>query len=260
MALANADAAAILDFLSAARCMPQGVAYPPELIARLGALVSDPGGHVVYRENDLVERKTPRMIDADGDWVDDADEHYWAVGPDPLTVYRSRTGDLTSARLSDVISWRQYRETAIYREYFLPGGVDHMLDLALRVGRGRQRSILLCRERGEGDFSERDREVLEALRPHLLAREARAELHRRIDATVDARTNGDPPHPWGPLTPREREIVHLVGLGRTNAQIAAELWVTPATVKKHLENVYEKLGVGNRAAAASILGSGRGAG
>ena len=41
----------------------------------------------------------------------------------------------------------------------------------------------------------------------------------------------------------------------TNAQIAAELWVTPATVKKHLENVYLKLGVGSRAAAASRVQS-----
>ena len=59
------------------------------------------------------------------------------------------------------------------------------------------------------------------------------------------------------LTPREREIVFLAGTGRTNAEIAAELWLSPATIKKHLENVYEKLGVGSRAAAASIVRSGR---
>jgi DNA-binding CsgD family transcriptional regulator len=58
------------------------------------------------------------------------------------------------------------------------------------------------------------------------------------------------------LTPREREIVFLVAAGKTNAQIAAELWVTPSTVKKHLENVYQKLGVSSRAAAATIVRSG----
>jgi DNA-binding CsgD family transcriptional regulator len=58
------------------------------------------------------------------------------------------------------------------------------------------------------------------------------------------------------LTPREREVVHLVAAGKTNAQIAAELWVTPGTVKTHLENVYEKLGVGSRAAAVSRVESG----
>lgn len=55
------------------------------------------------------------------------------------------------------------------------------------------------------------------------------------------------------MTLREREIVYLVGQGKTNAEIAAELWITLGTVKKHLEHVYEKLSVSGRAAAASRL-------
>jgi ATP/maltotriose-dependent transcriptional regulator MalT len=51
------------------------------------------------------------------------------------------------------------------------------------------------------------------------------------------------------LTTREAEILELVATGLTNAAIAERLWVSPATVKKHLENVYAKLGVANRAAA-----------
>jgi DNA-binding CsgD family transcriptional regulator len=53
------------------------------------------------------------------------------------------------------------------------------------------------------------------------------------------------------LTTREREVVALAAEGRTNAEIARELWVSPSTVKKHLENVYVKLGVSGRTAAAS---------
>ena len=51
------------------------------------------------------------------------------------------------------------------------------------------------------------------------------------------------------LTPREREILALVEEGKTNAEIAANLWISPATVRTHLENVYAKLGVGSRTAA-----------
>jgi DNA-binding CsgD family transcriptional regulator len=57
---------------------------------------------------------------------------------------------------------------------------------------------------------------------------------------------------YAELTPREREIVWLVAEGKTNAQIAVDLWVAPSTVKKHLEHVYEKLGVGRRTAAATL--------
>jgi DNA-binding CsgD family transcriptional regulator len=57
------------------------------------------------------------------------------------------------------------------------------------------------------------------------------------------------------LTARESEVMGWVALGKTNAQIAEVLWVAPSTVRKHLENVYAKLGVSTRTAAvARFLG------
>jgi DNA-binding NarL/FixJ family response regulator len=59
---------------------------------------------------------------------------------------------------------------------------------------------------------------------------------------------------WVPrLTAREREILALADEGRTNAEIAERLWVSPGTVKKHLDNIYTKLGVHTRAAAAAVV-------
>jgi DNA-binding CsgD family transcriptional regulator len=55
------------------------------------------------------------------------------------------------------------------------------------------------------------------------------------------------------LTGREREILTLVGRGDTNAQAAAALRISPATVGKHLENAYSKLGVRTRTAAVRRL-------
>jgi DNA-binding CsgD family transcriptional regulator len=55
---------------------------------------------------------------------------------------------------------------------------------------------------------------------------------------------------------RELQIVAWVAHGKTNAQIAELLWISPTTVRKHLENVYAKLGVRTRtAAAARFLGA-----
>ena len=55
------------------------------------------------------------------------------------------------------------------------------------------------------------------------------------------------------LTPREREVLSLVGHGKTNAEIAEELWISPGTVRRHLENVFAKLGVHTRTAAAAFV-------
>lgn len=54
------------------------------------------------------------------------------------------------------------------------------------------------------------------------------------------------------LTRRESEVLALVALGRSNAQIAVALTVSPATVKRHAENIYAKLGVESRTAAAAV--------
>ena len=55
------------------------------------------------------------------------------------------------------------------------------------------------------------------------------------------------------LTPREWEVMRCVAAGKKNDEIAELLWITPGTVKKHLEHVFAKLGVRTRTAALATL-------
>jgi len=54
------------------------------------------------------------------------------------------------------------------------------------------------------------------------------------------------------LTRREREVLDWLARGKSNAEIGAILGISAATVSKHLEHIYPKLGVENRTAAASF--------
>jgi DNA-binding NarL/FixJ family response regulator len=57
------------------------------------------------------------------------------------------------------------------------------------------------------------------------------------------------PAALGLLTAREREVLALIGAGRTNAEIARELFVGEGTVKSHVNHVFAKLSLRDRAAA-----------
>jgi DNA-binding NarL/FixJ family response regulator len=55
----------------------------------------------------------------------------------------------------------------------------------------------------------------------------------------------------GPLSQRELEVLELVAAGTTNREAAARLFISEATIKSHLLNIYGKLGVSDRAAAVA---------
>jgi DNA-binding CsgD family transcriptional regulator len=59
------------------------------------------------------------------------------------------------------------------------------------------------------------------------------------------------------LTSREGEVLSWLSKGKTNRDIAQILGLSPRTVDKHLEQIYAKLGVENRTAAAAIATSTR---
>jgi DNA-binding CsgD family transcriptional regulator len=89
---------------------------------------------------------------------------------------------------------------------------------------------------GEQELAERD------------ASESRAILHR-LGATDDA--EGSRPQARGPLTAREAEVLECVAAGAGNRETAARLFISEKTVGRHLANVYLKLGVNSRTAAAA---------
>jgi DNA-binding CsgD family transcriptional regulator len=144
-------------------------------------------------------------------------------------------------KYSDFFSQRDFHRLGLYRELAKPLGVEDMI--RVWIDPGGDGGARLEFDRAGWDFRERDRAVLDLLLPHL----------RQFRRNAAARTRSIAVNGSGPLTPREHEILELVAEGKTNAEIARVLWISPGTVRKHLENVFDKLGVHTRTAAVAAV-------
>ena len=159
--------------------------------------------------------------------------HYW---DSPPCSYPDTSGDLvTVTGISDFLSDRQLHRTPMYNECLRPLGVERELMLCLPSRPGRALRLLFFREAGS-DFSPRDRGLLALLRPHL-DRAYRAQRRRR---------SGKPE-----LTARQWQLLRLVAAGYTNGQIGRRMSISEATVRKHLEHVFQRLQVTSRTAAVT---------
>jgi len=159
--------------------------------------------------------------------------HYWDSAP---CCYPDVSGDLnTITTASDFYSDRELHSTAMYREYLRFLGWEREMMLCLPSQPGRVVRLLFWRGPG-ADFSQRHRDLLTLLRPHL---HNAYRQHQRRQTTAPQ------------LTMRQWQLLRLVADGQTNGQIARRLSISEATVRKHLENVFQRLQVTSRTAAVT---------
>ncbi len=273
-----------------------------------------------------------------------ADQH-------PLIDYYIHSGDGSAKKISDFWSQATFRASALYELVYRPMQVEYQMSITLRTIRSNV--VAIVANRSHVDFSERDRAVLNTLRPHLVQAWYSARDHHRlrmlltstigalVESDVGLIVLSDPPQeltagalatlhrhfgppadssPWpsqveqwvnsqryrfsraedvkllsplrvenggrrmtlryldemgespaavllqeesSRLTPRgleslglsvrEAEVTAFVISGGTNASIADAMYISPATVKRHLENVYAKLGVKGRGELAAFV-------
>jgi ATP/maltotriose-dependent transcriptional regulator MalT len=147
--------------------------------------------------------------------------------------------------LADVLN-RDKRTSAEFNFNFRDYGVRDEIHVDLDPARTWFASLNLG---GEREFGPRERHMLHLLRPHLTGLYRSAELRRRLAATTAAFD----PDATDRLTRRECDVMLCVADGLSNAEIASVLVVERSTVRKHLEHIYEKLGVRSRTGALAKI-------
>jgi DNA-binding CsgD family transcriptional regulator len=253
--LRGSDLRRISRFVGAALDYDADAPFVPPLLEELRALI--PADAISFSELDRVAQVGLGYVSiGEEDHEGAPAEVYWNLRHEyPTCSHHDLTGDWRARRLSDLISRPQLHRRGIYCEWLRPWGVEYELSAGLESPQTHTKVFIFVRGNGS-DFSERDREVLDALRPWLARLYSLAHERRRLRqalARLDVAAEGEVAAL--PLTARERQVLELVGEGMTNAQVAQSLWLSPGTVRRHLENAFAKLGVHTRTAAVARLRS-----
>lgn len=233
--LSARDLRAVVELQQEVARLPGAEPFVTEALDGLARLV--PAEAASFCELDHVERRLVTQVDnsnhPEGDCVlgDDYWRTFWAG---PMSRYHV-TSRGAAVKISDFFTPRQLaRRPEILAKFGLGVSWD-VIGIDITDDLRRTRKFLLGRR---GTFSERDRTILDLLKVPFGLRYAAA---ARAGCTAL-------------LTAREREVMTLVAVGCSNKEIAMQLSLSPATVGKHLEHVYDKLGVQNRTAAVAKLG------
>lgn len=161
-------------------------------------------------------------------------------------LYLQRRGAPRS--ISDVLSRQAWHRTDLYAEAY--GRLGQEDGLAIDIPLAHSGVLTLNMTRARRGFRDAERLGLRLLEPHVQACWQRLHAQERLRAAVLEHGGDALPER---LSAREREVLLWVANGLRNQQIAEQLGIRPATVKRHLENLYAKLGISGRADARALL-------
>jgi DNA-binding CsgD family transcriptional regulator len=343
--LRTTDVRAILRFVGGTYAMAPRGGFRLHAIARLRALV--PADMTAWVET-RVGGPEAEAIASPHDLLPDGPRRFARIRDEhPVLAHFERSRHGGAVKLSDFFNRAQLHRQRFYQEFFRPAGVEHQISIALPSPGPRLIRITLNRARGE--FSERDRLVLNLVRPHVAQAWKNAQALERVgversslEQAADAadvgivvvrggraayvspraheqlathfatsstrrlpdalaewlgthrrpRGEGGPPPPRRPLvverdgsrleirslsdadghvlvlrerptrltprpleslglTRRQAEVLAWLAQGAANLEIASILAISPHTVARHVEAIFETLGVQTRTAAAA---------
>ncbi len=155
-----------------------------------------------------------------------------------LTSYLAHQGDISPRRISDIIADRDWANHPLYAELFVPLGARRELTIVVSPvspaefdGWGFHRA--------SRDFTDGEVETATDIQAVLVT----------LNRLTLIGTKASPDRERRRLSAREAQILQLVAQGFRATDIALMLRISPPTVRKHMEHVYEKLGEHNRVRA-----------
>ncbi len=153
------------------------------------------------------------------------------------------SGKMLIYRETDIISDEARVETDYYKKVYKPNNWHYALQMVIARNKKFLGAATFYRTIGKEDFQYDDIFVLDILKDHLAYR---LEQFYKTGETATGKITVTEAVARFDLTRREHTILKRLMSGKDKAEICEELVITPNTLKKHILNIYRKMGIKNR--------------
>ncbi len=149
---------------------------------------------------------------------------------------------------TDLFPANEREVSQYYQQAYLPMDIHFSILTALSHNGFFLGSVALYRSKKKEDFSERDISLLDVLKDHLALRlfhDYQKQTQKNVVSLWDETPMRIQLKGYN-LTERESEVLELLSEGISTINICEKLFIAPTTLKKHVSNIYRKLGTSNR--------------
>lgn len=137
----------------------------------------------------------------------------------------------------------EFEHTRVYRELYQPQDIYHAIQTVLIHNDTLLGILAVFRPQNQPDFEDSEMQIMNLLKEHLALKLYFLKERASPATSPDARL---PQLAEYGFTRREMEIIELVADGVANSEISKQCFISTATLRKHLNNIYRKTNVSNR--------------
>lgn len=209
--------------------------FPPIVFGALGELI--PGGIFSLETFNLKTGEVVSATSANAQLSPEIKNRILELVPTHPVMPMARAGAKGAIRITDCISQRQFEQTALFSDVFVPMGIRRQTVVMLDIP-GHIAGVTVNRD---VDFTDEEALLLSLIAPNM------ALAHRNLQRieTLKAAADQVIPKPEDlervGLTPREAEVLHWVIKGKQDGVIAGILKISVRTVHQHIARILRKL-------------------
>lgn len=200
------------------------------------------GYFLVFDENDEIDKERSYFIEMSAESQEKYINYFYDI--DYINYVFDFEKNTSVYRDTDILEDEIRRKTEFYINFLKPQDIPYGCGILLIKNEKILGIVNLFRSEKLGDFSDKDMHILDILKLHIC--NIIENLNLSVKNNKDLVRVSEEFINKNDLSSREKEIVELINSGYSNADIAEKLIISISTVKKHVYNIYSKVGVKSR--------------